>query len=284
MGVPRGGPSVPHRVVLRLLEGLHNRGHCVVMDNYFTSVPLFRELASLGTYATGTARSNRIGLPTHLKTAGNFRRSPQGHLEWRMHCHRGMSCVMWKDKRPVLLLSTHANPITSPDEPQVVVPRRNGAIREDIPTSPILLEYTKYMRGVDVADQLRASYSSQTRSHKWWHRVFWFLVDTSIVNMYVMYLNRFVRERIVESPMTHLQFKTKLCEELLQGYELRSDRENAIRAHQPCVHFPSHSEMRRTCVVCKTRAIGHIVFNVVETLCVGEIQTALRSSTRTSKA
>ena len=41
------------------------------------------------------------------------------------------------------------------------------------------------MRGVDVVDQLRASYPSQTQSHNWWHWVFWFFVDISIVNMYV---------------------------------------------------------------------------------------------------
>jgi hypothetical protein len=44
--------------------------------------------------------------------------------------------------------------------PRDEVPRRNGAVRENIPTSPMLVEYTTFMRGVDVADQLQASYSS----------------------------------------------------------------------------------------------------------------------------
>jgi hypothetical protein len=34
-------------------------------------------------------------------------------------------------------------------------------------TSPMLVEYTTFMRVVDVTYQLRASYSSQSRSHKW---------------------------------------------------------------------------------------------------------------------
>ena len=67
---------------------------------------------------------------------------------------------MWKDKYPILLVSTHANPIGFPSLPRDEVPRRNGAIREKIPTSPMLLEYITFMRDVDVVDQLCASYSS----------------------------------------------------------------------------------------------------------------------------
>jgi hypothetical protein len=86
-----------------------------------------------------------------------------------MHASRGIASVLWKDKKAVLLLSTHALPIEFPCQPRTYVQRRNGAIREPIATSPIHYEYTTFMRDVDVVDQLRASYSSQTRSHKWWH-------------------------------------------------------------------------------------------------------------------
>jgi hypothetical protein len=71
---------------------------------------------------------------------------------------------------------------------------------------------------VDVADQLCASYSCQTRSHKWWHQVFFFLVDTTIVNMYILYLAHLQQQRVPQRPMTHLQFKLQLCEALLQNW------------------------------------------------------------------
>jgi hypothetical protein len=89
--------------------------------------------------------------------------------------------------------------------PRDEVPRRNEAVRDNIPTSPILLEYTTFMRGVDVADQLRASYSSITRSHKWWHRVFFALLDITKVNIYIMYLSSCASAPDpVTRPMTHL--------------------------------------------------------------------------------
>ena len=77
-----------------------------------------------------------------------------------------MSCVMWKNELPLLLLSIYANLTSTLDKLQVVAPHRNRVIRKDIPTSPILVEYIKYMRGVDVANQLCKSYSGQTRSYK----------------------------------------------------------------------------------------------------------------------
>jgi hypothetical protein len=69
-----------------------------------------------------------------------------------MHESRKMACVLWKDKKPVLLLSTHAIPIGYPCMPVPTMPRRNGADWEDVMTSPIDLEYTTHMWGVDVAD------------------------------------------------------------------------------------------------------------------------------------
>jgi hypothetical protein len=68
-----------------------------------------------------------------------------------------MACVLLKDKKPVLLLSTHALPIGLPCVPVPTVLRSNGAVWEDIMTSPIHLKYTTHMRSVDVVDQLRAS-------------------------------------------------------------------------------------------------------------------------------
>jgi hypothetical protein len=81
-------------IIMHLVQGLEGKGHCVVMDNFFTSVILFRDLASKGIYATGTIRLNRIGIPLHLKNTRMWRRCEQGHLDWAMHASRGLSCVM----------------------------------------------------------------------------------------------------------------------------------------------------------------------------------------------
>lgn len=246
--VVRREANVAHNVVMRLLNGQEGKGHVVVTDNYFSSIGLFTELATLEIYATGTMRSNRVGLPNDLKAVRNWIHSAQGTLEWAMHNSREIACVMWKDKRPVLLISTHALPIGFPCVPVPTVPRRNGARRDPIQTSPIHLEYTTHMRGVDVADQLRASYSCQTRSHKWWHRVFYFLLDTTVVNMYVIYLGTLHRRRHPRRCISHLQFKTRLCDALTQNWHGRGGVVDEEEDERP--HLPTWSRLRRACIVC----------------------------------
>ena len=105
-----------HEVVTKISVGLEHLGHCITMDNYFTSIPLLVELASRGIYGRGTIRINRIGLPPHLKNIRAFKRIAHGHMEWAMHESHGISCVMWKDKCLILLVSRlylcSANPST----------------------------------------------------------------------------------------------------------------------------------------------------------------------------
>ena len=51
-------------------------------------------------------------------------------------------CKLLKDKRPIILLSLHTLLNDMPRDLQSYVPRKNGAIRELVPTSPMHLEYT----------------------------------------------------------------------------------------------------------------------------------------------
>jgi hypothetical protein len=70
--------SAAYGVVMNLLSGLKEKGHCNVMDNYLCSIPLFEDLAKKGLYATGTVRSNRIGLPSHLKNTKAWKKCEHG--------------------------------------------------------------------------------------------------------------------------------------------------------------------------------------------------------------
>jgi hypothetical protein len=96
--VPHAEGGATYGVVMKLLAGLEGRGHCVVMDNYFCSVPLLRDLALRGIYGAGIVRTNRVRIPSYLKNARSWRNCEHGHVEWAMHDTRGLSCVMWKDK------------------------------------------------------------------------------------------------------------------------------------------------------------------------------------------
>ena len=161
-----------------------------------------------------------------------------------------------KIRSPCFYFSTHAMPFQAPCEwPIVSVPHRRSAVCENIQTSTVLEEYTQFMCGVDVADQLRASYSCQVPSHKWWHRIFFFLLEVIVVNMYIIYLDSFTNvkwERTQETPMTHFQFKQSMSEALLADLVLRNrePQDLPLVLERPVICTPTNSKQQRRCVVC----------------------------------
>jgi hypothetical protein len=79
--VTRGEARLARKVVLDLVADVQDKDHAISMDNFFTFVGLFKELASIQIYATGTVRTNRIGLPSALKNTRAFKNVLQGTLE-----------------------------------------------------------------------------------------------------------------------------------------------------------------------------------------------------------
>ena len=72
--------------------------------NFFTSPVLFKELYEHGLYACGTVRQTRHGFPEDL-------RNPSLALgESLFRQNESLTAVVWKDKRPVHVLSTLSQP------------------------------------------------------------------------------------------------------------------------------------------------------------------------------
>ena len=114
-------------------------------------------------YATRIVSTNRVGLFMDLKDIIKALKSfEQGSIQWRMHLTYNV-----ERKKPMFLFSTHAVPIQAPyDFLVITIPRQDGMVCNNIPTSLVLHEYTTEMQGVDVANQICISYSSQIRNHK----------------------------------------------------------------------------------------------------------------------
>lgn len=75
---------------MKMLEGMHGRGHIVIMDNFFTSVKLLHDLYDMETYGTGTIPAGRKGLPSNLCKKAYFKGGKQGNLAFRTHKGRHM--------------------------------------------------------------------------------------------------------------------------------------------------------------------------------------------------
>ena len=93
----RDDVGVTYAVVLKMLEGLENRGHHVYMDNFYTSPALFQDLRCLGFGACSTVRTNRRRVPEEVKS-----RIQKGEIM----IDDSLMALKWMDNCPVTMLST----------------------------------------------------------------------------------------------------------------------------------------------------------------------------------
>ena len=246
------GEGLGYQVVTTQLQGLEHRNHTLVCDNLFSSPRLFHDLMADGIWAIGTCKTNRCGLPAELaRHKGQLGR--RGSLVIKIHRHRQMTAILWHDSDVLGMLSTGADAWT----PNLNVLRRErGKMNKMVvPSTPIHLEYQEFMRGVDVTDQLRGTYSIQLRSHKWWQKVFCFVFDQSIINMYILYIEECVEHNV--KPLKHLFFNLALADYLVKPLIMHRAQARVpvprvrLGRRQRLPHGPSKGRLKRQCVVCK---------------------------------
>ena len=165
-------------VVTRLSRDLVGKSHHLFMDNFFTSVSLYRNLLNDGIYATGTALAQRRNFPQALVSVAKRGLPSRGDTASRQDGN--LSVTVWQDTRPVVIMSTaHDLSCTRP------VARRKAdgsAINVECPIATI--DYNKYMGGVDRGDQFRKYNIVMMKSRKCYNYIFWFLFEVCVLNTF----------------------------------------------------------------------------------------------------
>ena len=171
------------KVVLNMTKDIYNKGYHVYFDNFFSSPDLASQLIDKKTYCGATVRAGRKCFPVfNLNQIGGLERG-EDISEVIEASGNNIHCFIWRDKKPIRFLNTIEDPRNAdtvrrkmPDGTSVVVP---------CPT--VVKLYNKYMDGVDMADQKRKLYSCSRKSKKkWYMRIFWFLLDTAVVNAHIL--------------------------------------------------------------------------------------------------
>ena len=236
------------KVVKDLVAPLHDKFHHVYFDNFFTSLPLLTELKDEGTYACGTVRTNRRGLPTSIKTARL--RQPGESIKRQKD---GVLAVAYcEKKRKVCLLST-ANEV---GDGEIRQHGRRGMPSRTIPKPLAILKYNDHFNGVDKNDQMRQMYSVAAKAYKFWKYIFWFLTDVSLLNAYILYKDAPGGPR--PKPLPHKNFQLSVANGLVGGFTSRK-RKSSPRVDPPppkvarTDHVPVKIESKRgkrNCVLC----------------------------------
>ena len=232
-------------VVTKMIRPFMNKHHHVYFDNFFSSTTLLEHLETNDTSACATIRCNRKDLPRCAKEKlrpGERVVSQKGNVVF----------TKWHDKRDVSVISTNCSPLA----PDVVVRRRNNNV-----SKPAVIDlYNKHMGGVDLADQQRQYYSVGRSSYKWYRYLFWFLLDISICNSFIVYNTYRMGQR--QRKVKQLNFRVNLAKALIGGFSStaslghsakRRKIENlSVAPENMGKHFSCKIEGRKkVCVYCK---------------------------------
>lgn len=132
-------------------------------DNYFTSVNLLRELRMVGIQATGTIRANRL-MGCNLKSEKELRKEGRGAMDTKTTEEGDVVLVRWLNNGVVNIASTQVRCGSVG-----VASRWSDASKEriEVPCPEAILEYNKFMGGVDKLDFVMALYSMKAKTRKW---------------------------------------------------------------------------------------------------------------------
>ena len=77
----------------------------------------------------------------------------------------------------------------------------------------VIQQYNRYMIGVDKLDQMMCYYSFIHKSVKWWRKVFFWILELTVVNFYIIYQH--TRNEIKQNSV-HLAFRRELIHHLIE--------------------------------------------------------------------
>lgn len=203
------------QVVSKLCKDLpSDMKHKIFFDNWFTTVELLHYLKSKGLLGVGTIRQNRIhNCP--LKSTKDLEKEGRGAMDYRTDNNSGIVIARWVDNKTLQLCSNYVG-----IEPLGSVQRWSKADqrRVQVPSPQIVIAYNKSMGGVDLADMLISLYRIPCKTHRWYIKVFWHLVDIAKVNSWILYRRHCEQKEIPKkNQLTLLKFSIELADALMNS-------------------------------------------------------------------
>uniref|UniRef100_A0A8C1SEW5 Pogo transposable element derived with ZNF domain b n=1 Tax=Cyprinus carpio TaxID=7962 RepID=A0A8C1SEW5_CYPCA len=168
-------------VVPQLIEGLEGKHHHIFLSSSLVSVPLMKELYDIGIYSSSSVLPQSPILPKEFWNEPPL--NNQG--DFQQYEFTPLLATRWRDNKQLVCLSTNADA----GHPDVVWRRSPTKIGElcavERPQAFKLLQDN--MRGVDICNQLlTCNQLGGLVLDTNWQRLFWFLVNLSIINSFIV--------------------------------------------------------------------------------------------------
>ena len=248
----------PAQVVMHLAVPYLDSGHHMFTDRYYTSVRLAQALSERKTAFTGTSNKNRAELPDKIHQLSSLKGGEV--IAYRTPKLLALAWQAEKRKKPVFMVSTEASASSV-----TVQPRNSHSSPVQKPSVVDL--YNHNMNGVDIADQHSVYYAFQRKTRKWWRKVFFWLVETTVVNSYIIYKE--CVSATGDKPHCHLTYRRTVLETLaircitcapprpLCGRHRKKPRLEGDPEHlNQHLHILGKRSKPRDCVVCGLETKG----------------------------
>ena len=178
--------TVGESVVKKLLVPYEGNGHCVTMDNFFTSPEIATELLKIKTTCVGTVKKDKKHIPA-----------------FREICLKLKESRFYENKMGIVLQYFQAKP----KKDLVLLSTQHEKIEIDN-ISNINKHYNQNKVGVDCVDMMTREYNVKAPSRRWPIHVFYNIINLTIINSWVIY------KEVCDFEISREQFIIQLIEEI----------------------------------------------------------------------
>ncbi|XP_075215245.1 uncharacterized protein LOC142321137 [Lycorma delicatula] len=151
--------------------------------------------------------------------------------------------------------------------------------KRDVSAPLVAADYNSYMGGIDLADRLHTVYGINRKCKKWWHRLFWGLLEMTFINSYLIFSEidgkiplidfRWSVARglltFTEPKKGSISIKRRSLEQLPEQNKKRRGKSFSVpkdvREGNRGVHWPVFIDIRRLCEICSINGIQSRPYN-----------------------
>jgi hypothetical protein len=229
----------------------------LIFDNRFTSTKLLEFLyLNHKTTAVGSLRNNSTDMPEDYDTMYQRKVNSVQRGTYDLRQNGRLVMCAWRDKTTLCVLSTGIDP-TSPSQ---TVTRRVRNVHLELNCPAPTNDYVTNYKGVDLANQLSASYRVGRRCMRW-HRYFFFhKLNQVLVNAYINWQevkSRESRAKAFKKPRSQLDFRMCVAKEFLGRHIARFGRPQTQVPMMGRIHSLVKYSRSKRCVICRSKGIRH---------------------------
>ncbi|KAL4112162.1 hypothetical protein QTP88_016000 [Uroleucon formosanum] len=184
-------------IVVRLCRTIPtNKNYVVYFDNYYTFLGLLVYLKNIGILSLGTVRRNRLK-QVKLPNEKEFMKSKRGS---------SAECIT----------KIQNNIFSAVPKSEVLRFSKTQKKSVNVPCPSAVTIYNKHMGGVDLLDANIGRYKIRMRSRKWYMRLFYHLLDTCVVNAWILQKRVLTQKNENDKIITLAKFREVLAVTLCQ--------------------------------------------------------------------